>query len=69
MKLTGSKTERIVAGVFGALLLLGAFNMSPPFPSGAEGVGFYLVWLAMTGAGIWLVLYASGLVHKKKTSA
>jgi hypothetical protein len=67
MKFTGSKAERIVAVLFGALLLLVQLPQIPKLPLFLYGqaVGFDLAWVLITGAGVWLVLYGLGMIRKK----
>ncbi len=67
MKFTGSKAERIVALLFGALLLLVQLPQIPkmPLPLYPQAVGFDLAWVLITGAGVWLVLYGLGMIRKK----
>ena len=67
MKFSGSKAERIIAVVFGALLLAVQLPQIPklPLPVYAQAVGYDLAWALITGAGVWLVLYGLGLIKKK----
>ena len=66
MKFTGSKAKRIVAVLFGALLLVIQLPQIPklPLPLYAQAVGFDLAWLLITGAGLWLTLYGLGLIRR-----
>lgn len=67
MKFTGSKAERIVAVLFGALLMAVQLPQIPklPLPVYGQAVGYDLAWVFITGTGVWLILYGLGLIKKK----
>lgn len=67
MRLTGSKAERIASVVFGTLLLAVQVPQIPklPLPVNGQAVGYDAMWVLITGAGIWLLLYGVGVVRRK----